>query len=348
VSLQNINYSPRFTEYIVASRAFEQKPLVVVDVGARGGFEPHWSLYRDQVRLLGFEVDVKECERLNQQVSKSGNRFFPFALHQDRGKRTFYVTAFPDSSGFYSPDMQFWQRFPDEVNVVVEKTIQMDTVDFDSFASENDIDSVDFIKLDTEGSELDILKGAIKFIKKSVLGLSIEVEFLQAHKEQPVFSDVDSFLKPLGFRLYDLTIYRHSRKALPVPTSSPIPGAVERGQVIWGQALYLRDGVSEIQSSSSLEDGWDDMKVLKLASIMELFYLPDCAIELIQAGQQKGFLQGWDIDGLVDLLACGVVGGNPFIRHAKHLSIKCLPRPVLLAARNFLLRLKYLIDEIVK
>lgn len=348
MSLKNINPSPRFTKYLVASQAFASEPFIIVDIGARGGFEPYWSLYRDQVKLLGFEANVKECERLNRKTSKSGNRFFPIALHQDRGTRPFYVTALPDSSGFYPPDMQFWQRFPDEVNLVIEKTIEMDTVDFDSFASENDIDSVDFIKLDTEGSELDILKGAIKFIKKSVLGLSIEVEFLQAHKEQPVFSDVDSFLKPLGFRLYDLAIYRHSRKALPVPTFSPIPGAVERGQVIWGQALYLRDGVSEIESSSSLEDGWDDMKVLKTASIMELFCLPDCAIELIQVAQRKGFLQGWDIQHLIDLVVSSAARRNIVIGRTKQLSIKFLPRPVLLAARDFLVKLKYLIDEIVK
>jgi len=36
---------------------------------------------------------------------------------------------------------------------------------------------VDFIKLDFEGSELDVLKGAEKVVKDSVIGLSVEVEF---------------------------------------------------------------------------------------------------------------------------------------------------------------------------
>lgn len=364
--LKNINSSPSFTQHLVASLTFASEPFVVVDIGARGGFESHWSFYGDQVRLIGFEADVEECERLNQQASSSRNRFFPYALHQNRGKRIFYVTAYPASSGFYPADTKYVQRFPDEVNLSVVKTLEMDTVDFDSFASENGIDYVDFMKLDTEGSELDILKGAIGFLKKTVIGLSVEVEFFQWHKEQPVFSDVDSFLRPLGFSLFDLAIYRHSRKALPVPTSSPIPGPVERGQVIWGQALYLRDGVDEIESSSVLEDGWGDIKVLKLASIMELFCLPDCAIELIQVAQRKEFLQGKDVDHLIDMLVPQrgkIVSYNEYLEHlriikrrgylhkierATSLSTRFLPRPVRLKVRDFLVKLKDLIDEILK
>lgn len=366
MSLKNINSSPKFTQHLVASGAFASEPLVVVDIGARGGFEQHWSLYGDQVELIGFEADSEECERLNQQISNSRNRLFPIALHQNRGKKTFYVTAYPSASGFYPPDMNQVQRFPDKVNLSVVKTLEMDTVDFDSFASENGIDYVDFMKLDTEGSELDILKGAIRFLKKSVIGLSVELLFQQWHKEQPVFGDVDSFLRPLGFRLFDLAIYRSSREALPVPKSSPVPSSVERGQVVWGEALYLRDGVNEIESSSTLEDGWDDIRVLKLASIMELFCLPDCAIELIQLAQRKGLLRGVDTDHLTDLLVASVAGDkisyNEYlenlrmikrrgyvnnIEHGRQLVGKFLPLSVRLKVGNLWVKLRNLIDKIL-
>ena len=247
MSLQNINQSPKYIRHIVTSRIFESSPLVVVGVGAREGFEPHWGFYNDQVKLIGFEADAKECEKLNRRLSNSRRHFFPVALDEKKGTRTFYVTAFPDSSGFYAPDMQFFQRFHAAVNMTVEKTIEIETTGFDIFAHENNMEQVDFIKLDTEGSELDILKGAINTLKKSVLGLSIEVEFGQCHKGQPVFSDVDSFLRPLGFHLFDLSIYRHDRKSIRMPSSSPIPTTTEIGQVIWGQALYFRDGADEIE-----------------------------------------------------------------------------------------------------
>lgn len=355
-SLQ-INSFPRFTKHLVTSRAFEQKPLIIVDVGARGGFERHWSLYGDQVKLIGFEADSEECEQLNQQASNSGNCFFPVALHQNQGRKKFYVTAYPSSCGFYPADMNYVQRFPDEVNLRVRNYFEMDTVDFDSFASENRIDYVDFMKLDTEGSELDILKGAVGFLKKTVIGLSVEVEFFQWHKDQPVFSDVDSFLRQMGFWLFDLATYRHARKSLK-PSHGVNGFTSDYGQIIWGQALYLRDGVNEIDSSCSLEDGWDHIKILKLVSIMELFCLPDCAIELIQVGHRKGLIQGWDVDHLIDLLVPSVGGKsvsyNEYLKNIEHpdkiripIPTKIVPRPIRRIIRNHLIKLRDLIDEIV-
>ncbi len=313
--------SLKFTEYLVAKQAFVSEPLTVVDVGARAGFEPHWLFYGDQAKLIGFEPDEKECKRLNKQMFNSGNSIFPVALHQNRGKKTFYITSYHlSSSSFYQPDMEFCKRFPDEANLVVEKTIEIDTIDFDSFANENHISSVDFIKLDTEGSELDILKGAVRSLRKSVIGVSVEVEFLPVHKDQPVFSEVDPFMRQNGFWLFDLSVYRKPRKVLSMSTK-PSSWA-DYGQIIWAQALYLRDGVNEINSSSSLENGWDDIKILKLASIMELFYLSDCAIELIQIAHRKGLLQRWDVSHLLDLLVSSVerknISYNEYLKNIEH------------------------------
>lgn len=375
MALTNINKYPRFTKHLVSIKAFDSKRLSVVDVGARGGVESHWSFYGDQVRLIGFEPDLVECDRLNQQASNTENRYFPFALAQSSSKRTFYVTANPGSSGFYKPDMRFLHRFPDEVNLTLVKEIEVDTIDLDSFSRENGLEVIDFIKLDVEGAELLILEGAERLLKKSVLGLSVEIEFNAFHEGQPLFCEVDTFLRPLGFVLFDLSYYRHSRKALPEPRwFGEVPGATKRGQIIWGQALYLRDAVDELNFSNKLEDGWDDLNVLKLASIMELFNLPDCAIELMQIARQQGFLQGWNVDYLIDLCVRGVedrtfykfwsrgregICYNEYMhkiavmeslsaphRHYR-LLIKILPRPIKRGIRFCLTKIKNFIERIL-
>lgn len=296
-SLQNINLHPKLTSYLVSQKIFLEKPLIVVDVGARGGKESHWRVYEDQIKIIGFDPDKKECARLNKLSDEINVRYFPYALWETSGTRKFYMMRNLASSSFFKPKIEFWKRFPDEVNLTTRKIASVKTINLDSFTNEQGVDYVDFIKLDVEGAELAALKGATNLLKKSVLGVTCEIQFIQTLKHQPVFAEVDSFLRSFGFVLFDLGLIRLGRKAL-----STEPGSKDNGQVLAGHALYLRDGAGEILNSGKLKGWWDKIKVLKLASIFELFGLNDCAIELIQMGSKVQFLNHLDNNYLARLL----------------------------------------------
>ncbi|AFY58610.1 methyltransferase, FkbM family [Rivularia sp. PCC 7116] len=289
MALKHINYQPTMTEFLVNKKTFSKNPLLVMDIGARGGFEHHWQSYGEQVYKIGFEPDKEECDRLNQQPNRN-SKFYAVALGEKREKRTFSFCQWGGSSGFYPGNKNFLKRFPHDNLEMMEvvKTLDIETVDLDSFVADNKIDEIDFIKLDVEGSELDVLKGAVSCLNESVLGLSIEVLFHESIRNQPTFSHIDLFLNSLGFRLFDLATYRHARKALPLPMISQL-GNTKQGQVLWAQALYLRDAVNELETKESANK-WNKLKILKLASLMEIFCLPDCAVELIQIAAEKNIL----------------------------------------------------------
>jgi len=112
------------------------------------------------------------------------------------------------------------------------------------------------------------------------------------------------------------------------------------------------------------KDGWDDIKVLKLASIMELFCLPDCAIELIQTAHRNGLLQDKDVTHLIDLLVPSdgkkkAVSYNKYLEKIEMIkrrgytgniqrTKRLLPLPVRRIANVFLIKLRDSIDEILK
>lgn len=297
-------YNPRITRYLCQKKTFSDRKIVFVDVGARGlGGNERFAVYGDQLKLIGFEPDEKECQRLNQLLQAKGWQFFPVALHRDRKKREFYITAYNQCCGFYHWDPSFISRFPDETNVKVDSITEMDTTDFDSFAHERGIEWVDFMKIDVEGAEFDVLKGSEDYLRNGVLGVKVEVRFHET-SNQPVFNEVDVYMRQLGFRLFDLDIYRHGRKVLPEvfrhknDKGHLIPGPTKKGQVIWADALYFRDAVAEIRSGIGQ---WDKNAVLKLATLFEIYNLPDCAIELLQECK-KDILTGVDVDHLIDLL----------------------------------------------
>jgi FkbM family methyltransferase len=348
-----MNPSPRLIQHIVDSRAFEKDRLCVVDVGARLGYEPHWEVFRDQIRLLGFEPDPVECEVINRQVKPKGHECFPVALHQGRGRRDFYITQSPACCGFYKADQSFVSRFPDQKNVSVIRVSQMETCDLDSFAREKGIESVDFMKLDVEGAELDVLKGAASFLKSCVFGLSVEFMFTRWHEGRPVFREIDEYLAGLGFSLHDAQLFRHARSTLSPFRFHPAPGPTKEGQIIWGQAIYFRDAFKEMESGKN----WPAARVLKLASVMEVYGLRDCAIEAVQKAGECGVMSATDVERYSGLLVPVKGASGPTYAQyladlerstARRQTLKRLvPRGLWKAIRNVLARCRDGINRII-
>lgn len=81
---------------------------------------------------------------------------------------------------------------------------------------------VDVFKLDTQGSELDVLRGASKVLE-TVSWVIVEVEFVPLYEFQPLFADVDMFLRSKGFEFWNLMDVNY-----------------RGGQMIWADAYYVK------------------------------------------------------------------------------------------------------------
>ena len=67
-----------------------------------------------------------------------------------------------------------------------------------------------------------------------MLGLKVEVEFSPIYQDQPLFSDVDTYVRQFGFALFDLFRHRYRRQNYPRDLNT-------RGQLLCGHAFYLKD-----------------------------------------------------------------------------------------------------------
>ena len=297
---QKINARPRLTQYFIESGVFKKNPVVVLDVGVRNGFEQHWDIYKDQIKLIGLELDHEECKKLNAFVQDDNRKCYPVALSDRKGTRKFFIQPHHSSSSFYRSDKLFVERFPGWTPLIPYKFSRVRTSDLDSFVKDNKIKDPDFMKLDIEGAELDVFKGGETTLKNCV-GLSTEAVFYPWRNGMPTFSELDIFLRSIGFVLFDLPVFRWEKKATsPLMFTDGVLGPTDRGQVIWTQALYLKDAVAELKLPR-LRKKWDTARVLKLASIMELYNLDDCVIELIQEAAKQELLNDYNVSRLIDL-----------------------------------------------
>ena len=98
-----------------------------------------------------------------------------------------------------------------------------------------------YLKLDVEGAELEILRGAPHTLD-GLLAIKTEVSFLPFRTGQPLARDVDAFLASQGFDLMDLVRPHHWRLRgyviHPQAAAQAVP--YSRGQLVQGDFLYFR------------------------------------------------------------------------------------------------------------
>jgi hypothetical protein len=148
------------------------------------------------------------------------------------------------------------------------------------------IDVIHAIKLDTQGSELDILRGAEKALRGCIFVI-VEAEFNPLYEGQPLFCDVDRFLRDRGFSLWRLgNLAHYSTGMLSAEPHSMVIGtdpgghqnvAFANGQLFWSDAFYVKEAATPV-SDKTLPLG----EAVAGAALVSQWRFWDLAIEMIR------------------------------------------------------------------
>ena len=249
-------------------------PFIYVACGARGDSKNPLVEAMPGAHYVGFEPDPEECARL-MRVARRRYHYFPVAVGKCSETRTLYLTSNPSCSSLLAPNAAFFGRFKDCASqIAITGSLEVQTVALDVYLPAVGIHLVDFLELDTQGTELEILQGAETFLASSVLGIKVEVEFSPIYQNQPLFSDVDTYLRQFGFMLFDLSRHRYRRQNYPYDMET-------RGQLLWGDAFYLKD-------YHCLTEPGMRAAATKLARIAHFYGFHDYALEIIDFLLQGG------------------------------------------------------------
>jgi FkbM family methyltransferase len=236
----------------LASAILGERSAIVLDVGARWGAENAWWRLSPLAKLIGFEPDASECERLNAlHGDRHADEYVPLALSDSCGTATLYVTSEPACSSLYPPDERLVERYPDLADIRPSREVAVSSVTLDAWIDTRPeaLDAMAFMKLDVQGAELKVLRGASRVLGKCA-GVEVEVEFNPMYRGQPLFAEVDALLRSAGFslwRLSDLCHYAESCEGRSRGLGSTHYGGLNvafeegDGRLYWANALYLRD-----------------------------------------------------------------------------------------------------------
>jgi FkbM family methyltransferase len=199
----------------------ENEPIGFVDVGARGGVHPLVDLIAGAVAVLGFEPDEAECARMRADPDLQ-NRYArvdiePCALADREGTATLHQIVASTNTSLRPTNPTFLSRYNmvkwHEVGQSSIGTTTLDSILFTTRANEPHWGEA--IKIDTQGTEHEILIGARRMLEQRTLFACIEVSFCELYIGQKLFAEVELLMREVGLSFYGFgSIFSRSRKSL--------------------------------------------------------------------------------------------------------------------------------------
>jgi len=271
--IKNLTVKSREKKLLVCLKKLPIEGLTLIDIGAAGDIEERWKNVSPFINYFGFEPDDRSRTKLIENNSCLSYQMLPFAAWSSSGTVKINLCKKPEVSSIYEPNYLFTNLFPNAKRFNVETTEEMICMRLD----DHPFEASDFIKLDIQGGESEVIKGATETLKKT-LGLSVEVIFLPLYNNQPLFGDLCKLLDESGFEFIDFLngITRWERKAY-----------TSIGQCIFSDALFMR--TPEYLLKEPTADESLVAKYLGICLIYNRFDLIDKVFELIENKLKEKF-----------------------------------------------------------
>lgn len=195
--------------------------IILVDVGAKDTIENINEL-KEITHLHAFEPTKIECEKLTEKYSQTpfkSKTINNVGLAKQTGDIKFYISNHAAMSGLLEPDLENYEKhfgayleFNDwNKGITTTKEIIIKCEALDDYAK-NKIEQIDYLKIDTQGTELDILKGAQQLLnQRKIHVIKVEVSTISIYKNQALFSDIDLYLRKHNYQMVDFITYRNEK-----------------------------------------------------------------------------------------------------------------------------------------
>ena len=245
------------------------RSIKVVDIGANpiDGTPPYHSLLQaGHADVVGFEPNPEALVRL-RAMQGPNELYLPHAV-ADGQRHTLHFCQAPGMTSLLVPNpaiLNLFHGFPDWGRVLATETV--DTVRLDDVEATS---GLELLKLDIQGAELMALRHGQDRLRE-VLVVQTEVEFLPLYVDQPLFSEIDLFLRPFGlmFHRFYPTV---SRVVRPLLVDNNIFAGLS--QIVWADAVFIRD-ITRL-------DRLADEQLLSMATILHDCYASiDIALHLL-------------------------------------------------------------------
>ena len=171
--------------------------ILLLDIGAAGGINKRWEIISDNLSTSLVEPNIENAKILETK----GYNVIKNCFYREGNKELIlYETKDKYCSSLLQPNKYYLNKFFNTERFNIINKIKVNSTTIDKEFKNSQIPN--FIKIDTEGSELEILNGA-KLSLNNVMGIEIECVFNELRLSQPQFHEIKIFLEKYNFQFID-------------------------------------------------------------------------------------------------------------------------------------------------
>ena len=194
-------------------------PVVAVDVGGANDLQPHWGKLKGVAKFIVYEPHEDSFKELvDRQGEYAGYDQFTYinaALAGSEGPRTLYMTNVPTGSSIVPPKKGGFADHPRNTYHFPVHEVTIETTTLAVSLTKAGVERIDMIKLDTQCSELEILKGLDQARMDGLLVVEAEASVIDGHDGgERCLEDMLCYMREQGFTLFDLRTNRFIGNAL--------------------------------------------------------------------------------------------------------------------------------------
>lgn len=153
-----------------------------LDIGSKGGVQGWFNLIKENLNTIPFDAESDE------------------ALFNFKGKKNFYLTEIETCSSLFKPNKELI-FYEDELSrqKYTKKEIAVDTL---SNKLKDFKNKIDLIKIDTQGSEYEIIEGGLDRISNDKPFLFLETWTYPYYENIKLFDEIIFLLRSINYEIY--------------------------------------------------------------------------------------------------------------------------------------------------
>lgn len=195
-------------EKILSRKEFEERPVVLIDIGASGDLRKEWETIAAYSICIAFDADSRDFGYIEKKSEFYKKLIVVNAIVTSEyvERANFYLTSSPHCSSLLPPDTEKLKPWVFKQLFDVEKKVELNAVNLAKVLSELRINYVDWFKTDSQGTDLRLFKSIGDENINNCLTVDFEPGIIDAYQGEDKLHHVLKYMDEKPFWVTDMEI----------------------------------------------------------------------------------------------------------------------------------------------